>query len=139
MIDHHYGHLAQDSREHPVLLLDALALERAVDAGWTPARTTPKPHPASVSGPPRRRSRKAVDVRWTSGSRLVAASANRTSWSAGRPRSPLTDSNRRPPPYHGTSQATGRNPRQRFWRVSAVSALSRFAADCHRLQPRGSI
>jgi hypothetical protein len=28
--------------------------------------------------------------------------------------SPLTDSNRRPPPYHGTTQATGRNPRQRF-------------------------
>jgi hypothetical protein len=27
--------------------------------------------------------------------------------------SPLTDSNRRPPPYHGTTQATGRNPRQR--------------------------
>jgi integrase len=79
MIDHHYGHLAQDSREHAVFLLDALALERAVDAGWTPARTTPKPHPASVSGPPRRRSRRAVDVRWTSGSRLVAASVNRNS------------------------------------------------------------
>jgi hypothetical protein len=28
--------------------------------------------------------------------------------------SPLTDSNRRPPPYHGTTQATGRNRRQRF-------------------------
>jgi hypothetical protein len=28
--------------------------------------------------------------------------------------SPLTDSNRRPPPYHGTLAATGRNPRQRF-------------------------
>src|SRR5215203_4873401 len=26
--------------------------------------------------------------------------------------SPLTDSNRRPPPYHGTTKATGRNPRQ---------------------------
>jgi hypothetical protein len=37
------------------------------------------------------------------------------------------------------TQATGRNPRQRFWHVSAVSALSRFAADCHRLQPRGFI
>jgi integrase len=30
MIDHHYGHLARDSREHAVSLLDALALER-----WT--------------------------------------------------------------------------------------------------------
>ena len=36
MIDRHYGHLARDSREHAVSLLDALALERAVDAGWTP-------------------------------------------------------------------------------------------------------
>ena len=35
MIDRHYGHLARDSREHAVALLDALALERAVDAGWT--------------------------------------------------------------------------------------------------------
>jgi hypothetical protein len=51
MIDHHYGHLARDSREHAVSLLDALALERAVDAGWTPTRTSPKPHPIRVSGP----------------------------------------------------------------------------------------
>src|SRR6266536_1116407 len=36
MIDYHYGHLARDSREHAVSLLDALAVERAVDAGWTP-------------------------------------------------------------------------------------------------------
>jgi hypothetical protein len=35
MIDHHYGHLAHDSRQHAVSLLDALAMERAVDAGWT--------------------------------------------------------------------------------------------------------
>jgi len=35
MIDRHYGHLARDSREHAVSLLDALAVERAVDAGWT--------------------------------------------------------------------------------------------------------
>jgi integrase len=35
MIDRHYGHLARDSREHAVALLDALALEQAVDAGWT--------------------------------------------------------------------------------------------------------
>jgi hypothetical protein len=31
MIDRHYGHLARDSREHAVSLLDALAVERAVD------------------------------------------------------------------------------------------------------------
>jgi integrase len=36
MIDHDYGHLARDSREHAVSLLDALAIERAVDARWTP-------------------------------------------------------------------------------------------------------
>jgi len=38
MIDRHYGHLARDSREHVVSLLDALAIEDAVDAG-TCART----------------------------------------------------------------------------------------------------
>jgi hypothetical protein len=53
--------------------------------------------------------------------------------------SPLTDSNRRPPPYHGTSHATGRNPRQRFWLIFAVLATAWLAAECHRLQPRGSI
>src|SRR5918992_5778122 len=34
--------------------------------------------------------------------------------------SPLTDSNRRPPPYHGAPKATGRNPRQRLSLVWAV-------------------
>jgi len=79
MIDHHYGHLARDSREHAVSLLDALALERAVDAGWTPTRTTLKPQPTSASGSRRGRSRWAVDVRWTSRQRFVAATANRNS------------------------------------------------------------
>jgi hypothetical protein len=37
-IDLHYGHLAVDSHEHAVFLLDALAIERAVEAGWTPPR-----------------------------------------------------------------------------------------------------
>src|SRR5205823_8077331 len=53
--------------------------------------------------------------------------------------SPLTDSNRRPPPYHGTSQATGRSRSQRFSPISAVSGPCCFAGDCHLLQPRGSI
>ena len=79
MIDHHYGHLARDSREHAVSLLDALALERAVDAGWTPTRTTAKPHPTSVSASRRGQSRRAVDARWTSRPRLVAGTANRNS------------------------------------------------------------
>ena len=76
MIDRHYGHLARDSHEHAVSLLDALAIERAVDAGWTLPRTTVKPHPFGVSGPRRRRSGSAVDVRWTSRPELVASIAN---------------------------------------------------------------
>jgi hypothetical protein len=42
-------------------------------------------------------------------------------------------------PYHGTSQATGRNPRQRFWLDFAVFGAAPVATDCQRLQPRGSI
>jgi hypothetical protein len=53
--------------------------------------------------------------------------------------SPLTDSNRRPPPYHALRSATGRNLRQRFWLVSEVFGRAALATDCHQLQPRGSI
>ncbi len=77
MIDLHYGHLAVDSYQHAVSLMDALALERAVDAGWTSARTPAKPHSDTVSRPRGRRSRRAVDARWTSRSGVVAASAVR--------------------------------------------------------------
>ena len=49
MIDHHYGHLAHDSRQHAVSLLDALAYERAVDAAWTSTPARPNPHRASES------------------------------------------------------------------------------------------
>jgi len=70
MIDHHYGHLAHDSRQHAVSLLDALALERAVDAAWTSAHIRRKPWRNSESRPPRRRSQRRVDARWTS--RLLA-------------------------------------------------------------------
>jgi hypothetical protein len=55
MIDLHYGHLAVDSYQHAVSLLDALALELAVDAGWTPARRSARPHSDSVCRPHRRR------------------------------------------------------------------------------------
>jgi integrase len=55
MLDLHYGHLAIDSYQHAVSLLDALALERAVDAGWTSARRPAKPHSETVSRPDRRR------------------------------------------------------------------------------------
>src|SRR5215216_1289335 len=45
--------------------------------------------------------------------------------------SPLTDSNRRPPPYHALRSATGGNPRQRFWLVEPSWGF----AICDRLPP----
>jgi integrase len=77
MIDLHYGHLAVDSHEHAVSLLDALALDRAVDAGWTSARRPAKPHHDTVSRPRRSHSRRAVDARWTSMSEALATSSVR--------------------------------------------------------------
>jgi integrase len=77
MIDLHYGHLAVDSYQHAVSLLDALALERAVDAGWTPARKPAKLHSATVSSPRGSRSRRVVDARWTSRSEATTTSAVR--------------------------------------------------------------
>jgi hypothetical protein len=65
MIDLHYGHLAVDSFEHAVLLLDALAFERAVDAGWTPGPRPARPHRHMVSAPRGGRSRRTVDARLT--------------------------------------------------------------------------
>src|SRR5712691_1277853 len=79
MIDYHYGHLARDSREHAVSLLDALAIERAVDAGWTPPATLANPLTNRLPKPRRTRSWKSVDVRWTSRLKTVASSANRRS------------------------------------------------------------
>jgi hypothetical protein len=76
MIDLHYGHLAVDSYQHAVSLLDALALERAVDAGWTPPRTLPTPHGDTVSRRRESASRRAVDARWTPKPRQIAARAN---------------------------------------------------------------
>jgi integrase len=72
MIDRHYGHLARGGREHAIRLLDELSAgERPrwtlVDAAWTP-----KPQPPPI---------KTTEV---------AAKQAKT-------RSPLTDSNRRPP------------------------------------------
>jgi hypothetical protein len=69
--------LAIDSYQHAVSLLDALALERAVDAGWTPAQKPAKPHSDRVSRPRERASRRAVDARWTSKPRPLATSASR--------------------------------------------------------------
>jgi hypothetical protein len=70
-----------------------------------------------------------------------ADSDDRTSRFAGTSlrRSPLTDSNRRPSPYHFGGPATGRNPWQRFWLVRAVFGAIPFATGCHRLRPLCSI
>jgi hypothetical protein len=73
MIDRHYGHLARDGREHAIRLLDELS------AGQRP--------PWTLRG--RRRSR------------TPPAQTTRASAKQGEIRSPLTDSNRLPPPYHG--------------------------------------
>ena len=77
MIDRHYGHLARDSREHAVSLLDALAVERAVDAGWTSQWKPAKPLTDRDSRARRTRTRRAVDVRWTPRPEAVASTANR--------------------------------------------------------------
>jgi integrase len=73
MIDRHYGHLANDSREHAVALLDALALERAVDAAWTSTPTRRKPIRKTISGSRMHRPRRSVDARWTP--RLVSVAS----------------------------------------------------------------
>src|SRR4029077_15796094 len=65
MIDRHYGHLARDSREHAVSLLDALAVERAVDAGWTSPATPAMPLLNRVSRHRGTPPRNSVDARWT--------------------------------------------------------------------------
>jgi hypothetical protein len=74
MIDLHYGHLAIDSYQHAVSLLDALALERAVDAGWTPAREPANSHCARTSGGPKRTSRRG----WTFGGHRRHGRSQRT-------------------------------------------------------------
>jgi integrase len=73
MIDLHYGHLAVDSHEHAVSLLDALALGRAVDAGDVGPEGR-KAAPRHGSRPRRSHSRRAVDARWTSMSETLATS-----------------------------------------------------------------
>jgi hypothetical protein len=73
MIDRHYGHLANDSREHAVALLDALAFERAVDAAWTSQQGPARPLNQRSSRPRRMRTRRVVDARWTP--RLVSVAS----------------------------------------------------------------
>jgi integrase len=73
MIDRHYGHLANDSRDHAVALLDALAFERAVDAAWTSLPAPRKPVRQPVSCSRAHRPRRRVDARWTP--RLVSVAS----------------------------------------------------------------
>ena len=107
MIDRHYGHLARDSREHAVALLDALALERAVDAAWTSVGRRANALSISDSKRYRKPTHRRVDARWTPKLVLVAPSDNERSkrsgvegtsalvangsvWSGPRPRRSLT-------------------------------------------------
>lgn len=76
MIDRQYGHLANDSREHAVALMDALALERAVDAAWTSTGGRANVLSNSDSRRPRSRNRRRVDARWTPKLVLVAPADN---------------------------------------------------------------
>jgi len=66
MIDLHYGHLAVDSHEHAVSLLDALALERGRGRWVDTDANDRKAHGDTLSRPRARRSWRAVDARWTS-------------------------------------------------------------------------
>jgi hypothetical protein len=66
MIDLHYGHLASDGRQHAVALLDALAREKAVDAGWTPPSPPTKPAQQHAW---RRATQGALTLAWTLGGR----------------------------------------------------------------------
>jgi hypothetical protein len=62
MIDRHYGHLAHDSHEHAVSLLDALAFERAVDAARTSTETLEKAVREPLSTQRVRQSRRRADA-----------------------------------------------------------------------------
>ena len=77
MNDRQYGHLARDSHVHAVSLLDGLAFERAVDAGWTSNRSRTN---ALINGDskPHRIDRR-VDARWTRRLVLVAPADNERS------------------------------------------------------------
>src|SRR5436190_17669679 len=76
MNDCQYGHLARDSHVHAVSLLDALAFERAVDAGWTSNRSRTNALINGDSKPHRSRTHRRVDARWTPRLVLVAPADN---------------------------------------------------------------
>jgi hypothetical protein len=77
MIDYRYGHLARDSRERAISLLDALAFERAVDAAWTPP-TTPA-NPLTNTNPAEHASENRRTLGGPRRREIVASLANRRS------------------------------------------------------------
>jgi integrase len=79
MIDRHYGHLARHSHVHAVSLLDALAVERAVDATWTSNRSSAIALSNSDSKSHRRRTNRRVDAGWTPRLVLVTPADNERS------------------------------------------------------------
>ena len=76
MNDRQYGHLARDSHVHAVSLLDALALERAVDAAWTSHRSRANALSNRNTRLPRRLAHRSVDALWTPRLVLVAPADN---------------------------------------------------------------
>jgi len=76
MIDRNYGHLARDSREHAVALLDALALERAVDAAWTSNRRSANALSTAIRSLIGDGLTGAWDARWTPRLVVVAPADN---------------------------------------------------------------
>ena len=108
MIDRPYAHLARDGRDHAINLLDAYS----------------RPGEAGVH---------QVDVAWTLQQRAVATSANRRRLSQEKSRSPLTDSNRRPPPYQGGPGGHGRAPAVMFLLQNEPSIRVCHARECPRV------
>src|SRR5947209_606189 len=73
MIDRHYGHLAKDGRQHAIALLDAQT--STTSTPWTRGGRARRVHPPPLAPEPPPKQDKPI--------------------------SPLSDSNRRPLPYHG--------------------------------------
>jgi hypothetical protein len=107
--------LARDGREHAIRLLDELGAGQRprwtlVDAAWTPEASS------------------AANIETT----RISSKQEKT-------RSPLTDSNRRPPPYHAIQTAAGGNRAQPFRPSSSRFGGSGGPNVCHRLRPLCSI
>ena len=81
MIDRHYGHLARDGREHAIRCSTSSARANVHGGRWW-------------------------TLRGHQTSRSPSAADNGTALKQAEKRSPLTDSNRRPPPYHGGALPT---------------------------------